>query len=838
MFENFEVYRVKTMYWHRKPYHEYILDEYANLLKKHGVFCKDMLLREAYYLAIRDRESRMTNMTANARAEKIATIEALDARLRWLSAWIVHNANHIRQKRDGLKVGGHQASCASMTAIMAALYFHALRPQDKVAVKPHAGPVLQAIHYLLGGQSLEQLQHFRALGGAQSYPSRTKDKIPVDFSTGSVGLGVAITAFSSLVQDYVIAHGSMAETDAGRMISLMGDAELDEGNIYECLIEGYKHDIRNCWWVVDYNRQSLDNTTADRMFRRFDDIFETCGWRVITLKHGKLQRAAFARPGGKALEDWIENCPNAEFAVLTYQGGAAWRARLLSDIGDHSDVKLLINSFDDDGLAALMTNLGGHCIASLMDAFESANDTQPTLFIAYTVKGYGLPLAGHKDNHSGMMNPTQMEQFRNSMGIEAGNEWEAFGGLGGNIAARLKAFVDNSALSQKRPETQPELVPVPARLPVPQGEAQSTQAAFGHVLLDLAKSSEPLADRIVTTAPDVTQTTNLGGFVNQRGLFRRSGFADVFREANIPSAQKWAAHAAGQHIELGIAENNFFLLLTSLGLAAQHFGTRLIPVGTVYDPFIARGLDALNYGCYSDARFLLVGTPSGLTLGPEGGAHQSINTPLIGMGQPSLAYFEPAYADEVALFMRWAFEHLQKPEGSSVYLRLSTRVIPQVKRESDDWEGDALKGGYWLRQPARGAEAAIAFTGAIAPEALSAYESLLDDIPGLGLLNVTSPDVLHRDWSARRAGRWDGAGDAPCHIENLLSTLSPNAGIVSVIDGSPGALSWIGGVKGMRISPLGVDRFGQTGDLPDLYRTYRLDAAAIIDAMAELYLHD
>ena len=778
----------------------------------------------------------MATVISDAREEKISTIEALDARLRWLSAWIIHNANHLREKRDGLKVGGHQASCASMTAIMAALYFHALRPQDKVSVKPHAGPVLHAIHYLLGNQSLEQLQQFRALGGAQSYPSRTKDRIPVDFSTGSVGLGVAITAFSSLVQDYLIARGLMEEAEAGRMISLMGDAELDEGNIYECLIEGYKHDIRNCWWVVDYNRQSLDSTTADRMFRRFDDIFETCGWRVVTLKHGKLQRAAFARPGGKSLEDWIENCPNAEFAVLTYQGGAAWRARLIADIGSKPNVKKLLDSFDDNGLAALMTNLGGHCIASLMEAFDGANDERPTLFIAYTVKGYGLPLAGHKDNHSGMMNPAQIEQLRISMGVETGQEWAPFAGFGGNMVTSLRDLVDQSVLAKKPHESAPLPVVVPTRLPVPQGEMQSTQAAFGHVLLDLAKSGEALADRIVTTAPDVTQTTNLGGFVNQRGLFRRSEVADIFRDAKIPSAQKWAAHAAGQHIELGIAENNFFLLLTSLGLAAPHFGTRLIPIGTVYDPFIARGLDALNYGCYSDARFLLVGTPSGLTLGPEGGAHQSINTPLIGMGQPGLAYFEPAYADEVALFMRWAFEHLQKPDGSSVYLRLSTRQIVQTERNNDDWEADALKGGYWLRPPATGADAAIAFTGVVAPEVLSAFEQLLDDIPGLGVLNVTSPDLLHREWSASKAARWTGKNSGSCHAENLLSVLSPDAGIVTVIDGSPGALSWLGGVRGMRVSPLGTDRFGQTGDLHDLYSAYRLDADAIIDAIADLFL--
>ncbi|WP_036503148.1 transketolase [Novosphingobium sp. AP12] len=767
--------------------------------------------------------------------ELVDTLEALEKRLLWLSAWTIHNANHLRPKRDGLKVGGHQASCASMTAIMAALYFHALRPQDKVAVKPHAGPVLHAIHYLLGNQTQDKLERFRGLGGVQSYPSRTKDKIPVDFSTGSVGLGVAVTAFSSLVQDYLIAHGQVREEDAGRMIALMGDAELDEGNIYECLIEGYKHDLRNCWWVVDYNRQSLDSTTADRMFRRFDDIFETCGWRVVTLKYGKLQREAFKRPGGKAIEEWIDQCPNADFAVLTYKGGAAWRERLKADIGEKPQARALLESFDDDGLAALMTNLGGHCIQSLIEAFDACQDDRPTLFIAYTVKGHGLPLAGHKDNHSGMMNPPQMEQFRAAMGIELGREWELWGGLGDNAAAQLQAFVQNSALARKEQEPVAPMISVPF-LPTPEGKEQSTQAAFGRILLDIAKSGEELGDRIVTTAPDVTQTTNLGGFVNQRGLFRRSELADVFHNAKVPSAQKWRAHGAGQHIELGIAESNFFTLLASLGLAAPHFGTRLLPVGTVYDPFIARGLDALNYGCYQDARFLLVGTPAGLTLAAEGGAHQSINTPLIGMGQPGLTYFEPAFADELALIMGWAFEHMQREDGGSVYLRLSTRAIPQAAREDESWRGDALKGGYWLRKPAPGTQAAIAFSGVVAPEALAAWEQLADDLPGLGLLNVTSPDLLHRGWSARRAARWNGAPPEPCHAEALLGALAPGAGLVTVLDGSPGALSWLGGVTGMRVSPLGTDRFGQTGDMLDLYRTYRLDAEAIIDAAAELFL--
>lgn len=772
------------------------------------------------------------------RPELVASLEMLDARLRWLSAWTVHNANHLRPKRDGLKVGGHQASCASVTAIMAALYFHALGPNDKVAVKPHAGPVLHAIHYLLGQQSLDQLQRFRGLGGAQSYPSRTKDRIPVDFSTGSVGLGVAATMFSSLTQDYLIAHGALEEEKAGRMVALVGDAELDEGNIYEALIEGYKHDVRNLWWIIDYNRQSLDHTTADRMFRRFDDVFETCGWRVVTLKHGRLQREAFRKPGGQALAEWIDTCPNVDYSVLTFQGGAAWRARLVADIGGRPGVDALLGSYDDDQLARLMTNLGGHCVETLADAFDKARDDRPTLFIAYTVKGYGLPLAGHKDNHSGMMNPAQVASLRDELGIAEGEEWAPWAGLGDNAAARLQAFVAGSAFARTPAEPVAAGVAVPDRLPVPEGAEQSTQAAFGRVLLDLAKAGGDLADRIVTTAPDVTQTTNLGAFVNQRGLFRRSEVADVFAGARIPSAQKWAAHRAGQHIELGIAESNFFSLLTALGLSGPHFGTRLIPVGTVYDPFVARGLDALNYGCYQDARFLLVGTPSGLTLAAEGGAHQSIATPLIGMGQPGLTAYEPAYADELALMMAHAFRHIQAEDGGSVYLRLTTRAVPQQPRGDASWEADALAGGYWLRAPAPGAELALAFTGAVAPEALAAWEELRDEVPGVGLLNVTSPDLLHRGWTARRRARWAGGERAPAHVDRLLAPLSPAAGLVTVLDGAPSALSWLGAVRGQRVAPLGVERFGQTGDLPDLHAEYRLGTDAILDAAAELLLGD
>ncbi|MDH3475461.1 MAG: transketolase, partial [Rhodospirillales bacterium] len=417
----------------------------------------------------------------------MALLGALERKVLWLASWMIHNANHLRPNRDGLKVGGHQASSASMATLMTALYFDVLRPQDRVAVKPHASPVFHAIQYLLGQQSKENLENFRALGGAQSYPSRTKDGGDVDFSTGSVGLGVAMTSFASLVQDYVRlkpwAPEGLAE---GRMVALVGDAELDEGNVYEALLEGWKHDLRNTWWVIDYNRQSLDAVITDRLFGRIDQLFRNMGWEVVNLKYGRRLQAAFEWPGGGALRQWIDDCPNSLYAALTFQGGAAWRRQLLADIGDASGVKALLEDYDDAALEALMTNLAGHDMASVLEAFHGAADDRPTCFVAYTVKGYGLPFAGHKDNHAGLMNPDQMAEFQRRNGVPEGAEWERFAGLE-LPAEELQAFLDGVAFAAEGlRRRRASGVPVPAQLPPPEGGRLSTQEGFGKILAELA----------------------------------------------------------------------------------------------------------------------------------------------------------------------------------------------------------------------------------------------------------------------------------------------------------------------------------------------------------------
>ncbi|CAN0455806.1 unnamed protein product, partial [Laminaria digitata] len=758
-----------------------------------------------------------------------ANLKALEKKSFWLSSWTIHHANHIRPNRDGLKVGGHQASSASLVTLLTALYFNELQPNDRVAVKPHASPVYHAIQYLMGRQTVDNLKNFRALGGAQSYPSRTKDVDQVDFSTGSVGLGVAVTLFASMIQDYLLTRKMLSPDEApGRMVSLMCDAELDEGNVWEAMLEGWKHDVRNLWWIIDYNRQSLDSTVSDRLFGRFDDIFRTTNWNVITLKYGKKLEAAYAKPGGDALEKWIDECPNSLYSALTYKGGEGFREHLKNDIGKVSGIKALLDEHDDDSLGELMTDLAGHDMESVLEAFEKADPERPNCFIAYTVKGKGMPFAGHKDNHAGLMTPDQMHQFRENMGVSEGAEWEPFAGLDVDEDT-LRSFIDRAPFLglADRNHRAPQ-VAVPVDFPMQQGGKASTQEAFGKILNELGRGDSDLAQHIITASPDVSVSTNLGAWINQRGIFDRLGRADVFKEENVLSPLKWSMGQNGQHIELGIAENNLFLFLAAAGLSGPIFGRRLLPVGTLYDPFIMRGLDALNYACYQDSRFMLVATPSGLTLAPEGGAHQSIATPMIGMAQDKLASFDPAFTDELAVIMRWGFDYMQADDGGSIYLRLSTRALEQPDRDVTEIADDIVRGAYWRVAPEPGAPLAIVYSGTVALEAVAAHAEIVEDIPGAGLLAVTSPDMLHKDWDGDRSGQ--------AHIKALLDQLAPNAALVTVLDGAPATLSWLGSVNGQRVHPLGVSKFGQSGDIPDLYRTYGLDTAAIVDACAQACL--
>jgi pyruvate dehydrogenase E1 component len=574
-------------------------------------------------------------------------------------------------------------------------------------------------------------------------------------------------------------------------------------------------------------------------------MFRNFGWDVVIVKYGRLMQTAFAEPGGAALKTWIDNCPNQIYSALCFQGGAAFRKRLNDEIGDQGPVSRLIEARSDEELLALMSNLGGHDMASMVEAFEAIDHDRPVCFIAYTIKGVGLPFQGHKDNHAGLMTPTQMETWRAAQNIRPGHEWDKYEGLTQDALMLDTFLTDVPFVQQGTRRLSAPVIDVPAHLSFKSSPEMSTQQGFGLVLHELARGDTELASRIVTASPDVTVSTNLGAWVNRRGLFARAEKADHFRSEKIPSTFNWDFSPKGQHLELGIAEANLFILMSALGLSSSINGVRLLPVATLYDPFIERGLDQLNYACYQDARFMVAATPSGITLAPEGGAHQSIATPLIGMAQDGLASFEPAFVDELAAIMRWGFQHMQRDVGTdeagqraggSVYLRLSTRTIEQPQRMmTPELQQGITDGAYWLRKPGANCDLVIAYTGTLAPEAIEATGLLGDSHRDIGLLAITSADRLHAGWTSARKIRRDRRNPQHLsHIEKLLQPLPRDCGIVTVLDGHPATLGWVGSVCGHRMEALGVEQFGQTGTIGDLYRHHGIDANAIVDAAEEL----
>jgi pyruvate dehydrogenase E1 component len=431
------------------------------------------------------------------------------------------------------------------------------------------------------------------------------------------------------------------------------------------------------------------------------------------------------------------------------------------------------------------------------------------------------------------------------MSIRSGEEWSHFEGLR-LPAADIQEFLDRVPFARAgERRLQAARIGVPEDLAVTIQPQMSTQTGFGALLNEIARDQTPLAARIVTASPDVTVSTNLGPWVNRRGLFAREALADTFKSERIPSTFNWEFSPKGQHIELGIAEMNLFGVLSAFGLSHAINGERLLPIGTLYDPFIARGLDALNYACYQDARFILVATPSGITLAPEGGAHQSIAEPLIGMAQDGLAAFEPAFVDELAVILGFALDYIQRDggdetsernwlrdeTGGSIYLRLSTRPIDQIKRAmTAELRHAIVDGAYWLREPGPNCQVVVAYSGAVAPEAIQAIGLMAEDRRDVGLLAITSADRLNAGWTAACRARERGLVHARSHIERLFADLPRHCGIVSVIDAHPATLAWLGAVGGHRVRPLGVEHFGQTGSIAELYRHYGIDSNAIIAA--------
>lgn len=762
-------------------------------------------------------------------AVDLDVLARIERRVLWLSTSMVHHANRVRPNVSGVKVGGHQASSASIATIMTALWFGQLRPDDRVSVKPHASPVLHGIHYLLGELDDAHMTSLRQFGGIQSYPSRAKDPDTVDYSTGSVGIGATAPIWGAISRRYATTlSGGSAR---GRQYSLVGDAELDEGAVWEALLDPHVPDLGEIVWIVDLNRQSLDRVVPNIAAEKLERMFGAAGWQVLTVPFGERLEALFARPGGDALRTRILEMPNAEYQRLLRCRAAELRDRLPGSGDAAPTIRALLDGIGDEELLSTIRNLGGHDLGALRDAFARIDDTRPTVIIAYTIKGNGLPTAGHPQNHSSLLTVEQYAQFADECGMDAAAPWQRF--AEGTPEALLCAEIAVRLRREPIENTPPPAVPTDfGRTPSGSG---TTQAALGRVLLDLTRTAPDVARRVVTASPDVSSSTNLAGWLNKVGVWSTSDRRNWFDD-DPETIMHWRERPSGQHIELGIAEVNLVSLIGELGTTWERWGEPLFPIGVLYDPFVERALEPWSYGMYAGGQSILIGTPSGVSLAAEGGAHQSIKTPSIGLEQPECLSFEPAFVQEVEWTLLAAMAQMARPGGKSAYLRLSTKpvdqslaAVPADPAARERRRRQVVAGGYRLRT-AEGAPAATLVTmGAMVPDALAAADRLGALGREVDVVCVTSAGLLFEAVQARA-----GLDDGDSWILDQVLPTERAAPMVTVLDGHPHALAFLAGVHGVAARHLGVSRFGQAGDLPDVYRYHGIDADSMVRAVLDL----
>ena len=747
----------------------------------------------------------------------LETLQAIERRVLWLATAIVHYANRVRENRSGVKVGGHQASSASMVGLMTALWFSELRADDLVSVKPHASPALHAINYLLGRLEPRYLESLRAFGGLQSYPSRTKDPDPVDYSTGSVGIGATAPIWGAIARRY-LDHHRFEAPPMGRQIALLGDAELDEGAVWEAIADPSVAKLGEVLWVVDLNRQSLDRVVPDIAFGRLAGMFEAAGWQCITVKYGRRLEDLFEGAGGRELKRRIDEMPNEEYQRLLRAEPDELRERLP---GRGRKLAKLVGELEDGELRAAFRDLGGHDLGKLIEAYRAVEHDRPTVIFAYTIKGWSLPIEGHPENHSALLTKEQFAELGAQLGTDPDDPWAAF--PSDSPEAELCAA---AAAALARDEPVPREPPrVPPALGREHRGRESTQQAFGRFFVDLVHDAPEVAERVVTVSPDVASSTNLGGWINKAEIWsvgeRRDWFAD-----DRQTLVHWHETLSGRHIELGIAETNLVGLLGELGVTWSRYGQPLLPIGTIYDPFVGRALEPWSFGMYAGGQSILVGTPSGVSLAPEGGAHQSIVTPSIGIGQPGCTFWEPAFGQDLEWALLHALSRLGRPDGESAYFRLSTRPIDQGLAPAEHRRELALAGGYPLRRARARPRVTLVGMGAVIPEVLEAAAVLGDQTEAIC---VTSADLLFRAFRARAA-----LGEDESSILDELLPAERDAPMVTVLDGAPNALAFLAAVNGVPLTPLGVTRFGQSGDLAEVYEHHEIDAESVIGAALDL----
>ena len=779
--------------------------------------------------------NKVSNTPLAVRDKALAQIQN---RALWLAVHMVYHANKTRTGTDGVKVGGHMTSSASVVTILTYLFFEYLRADDKIAIKPHASPVYHAIQFLLGNLEPRYLKALRAFKGLQSYPSRTKDPDGVHLSTGSMGLGASAANFAAMTEEYVRMHFGAEGCRDRRYVSLVGDAELDEGAVWEAIAEPALMDLKNVLWVVDINRQSLDRVIPGIRVHCWREMFKANDWHVVEAKYGKQLQAAFQLPQGELLRECIDDLSNEAYQRLLRLSPERLREWLPRMSRYPKEMSALLGQWSDPELQELFRNLGGHDFAELRDAFAKADCRPgPTVIFAYTLKGWMLPSVGHPQNHSLLLTAGQMEELRIRLKIADDEVWEGF--PASSESGRLCAQVRRRLQPAAQPKNTAARLVIPTSLGGSHSGNLSTQQIFGRILTAIARELPELAKRVVTVSPDVASSTSLGGWINTMEVWSRSEKEFLPEEAE-QGILTWKETATGHHIELGISEINLFMVLGQLGLSHEINGNLLFPIGTLYDCFVPRGLDAFHYGLYSGSKFIVVGTPSGVTLAPEGGAHQSTITGSIGIELPGISAYEPCFGQELEWILMAGLENI-RTRSRSTYLRLTSKPVDQslLSVPSDVGERERLRervirGAYRLvdrsgeagYQPGKNVVHIFA-VGAMVPEAIAAGCQLKDNGVFANVFNVTGAGPLYREFQNSLHVAMSGEKKHGHLLEELVPAAERNVPVVTVVDGHPHTMAWIGAALQAPTFPLGVVGFGQSGTVGDLYREYKIDAANI-----------
>ncbi|MEQ9503781.1 MAG: pyruvate dehydrogenase [Deltaproteobacteria bacterium] len=867
--------------------------------------------------------------------KEVAVIERIARRAFVYATKMIYEANHRDDVMEGdPKVGGHPAACSSCVHIMSALHLGVRQPQDLIAVKPHASPVDHSLNYLMGmfhepygrkwlsddegAEVMYRLRKFSQDGEPvfQSYHAESDPDGNVYFPSGSVGIPPVVSIYTALAYRYADDHKLRVPKDA-HFWSLMGDSEFREGSLMEALPDAAERELGNVTWIVDYNRQNLDGTRIPNMrgirgtdASRMERVCVANGWDVIQAQHGRKRLAAFEKEGGAVLRKVLEEAfSDFEFQMLVLRrDGSVVRERLVA-----LDKKLekALAEYRDEEVYAIFADLGGHDVAVMLDALRRSklDPINPTLIVAHTIKGWGLESYAAPGNHNAVPKGDEVEALLESEGLDNDAPFELFAEdtePGAFLAERRKIMREgqeaiwalkddnvtrfDSAVQDGLPET----LGVNLKY-LPLVHTQYVWGQLAAKIIRIGNAYEPIrngnapeeplegdekrwgpaADMFLTMAPDVGTSTNINPAMDDRiygpehseDYEQALGVADRRRPKLAPHEDAWA-----RHIRFEIAEANCMSAVGAFGKMHDHVGIPFLPVMTVYDFFIKRAFDQLYYNLYWGSSFICVGTPSGVTLAPEGAQHSWKSD----IGMPNVIIWEPFYSLEIDWILSDAVRRhylRDNKNRTGVIIRAVTRAVQQpemMKRLSkaarfEGWSEedilettrkDALEGGYFLvdHRGAAGYEPGenvvnIFSMGALGTEALAASDRLLEEGIYANVIVVTCGDLLcgnlahDTDYRHLREGlgitgdlhitRANGASNGAIEIRDradLVSVAGRRVPLVALVDGEPGIVDNLGSVVGVKAEVLGVRKASKCGRPVDVYKYQGIDGDAVYDA--------